>query len=69
LTKRAGILGAMTEEPSLPTVVATEVPLYAVSLGPLGLVIFILLTVALLAAVGVWWRRSARRPYNSRDSQ
>jgi hypothetical protein len=66
---RAGILGAMTEEPSLPTVVSTEAPLYAASLGPLGLMIVIVLTVAALAAVVVWWRRRARRPYNSRDSQ
>jgi hypothetical protein len=46
---QSGILGAMTPEPSDPSVVSVEVPLYAVPLPPIGWVV--LAVVVIVAAV------------------
>jgi hypothetical protein len=53
----AGMLGTMTPEPSDPSVVSVEVPLYALSLPPIG---GIVLAVLVIIAVVLLVRRLRR---------
>ena len=57
--KGGPILWTMTPEPSDPSVVSVEVPLYAVNLPPIG---GIVLTVLVIVAVVLVVRRVRMRP-------